>query len=48
MRAKIDFAVTANHVTMLLSDDDETLRDFLGTFYKSACLLAGEAGAVQS
>jgi hypothetical protein len=40
MRAKIDFAVSADHVMDPLTNDDETLRDFLNTLYKSANLLA--------
>ena len=39
MRAKIDFAVSADHVMGPLSED-ETLHDFLNTLYKSASLLA--------
>ena len=39
MRAKIDFAVSADHVTDPLTND-ETLHDFLNTLDKSASLLA--------
>jgi hypothetical protein len=40
MRAKIDFAVSTDHVMDPLTGDDEALHDFLNTLYKSASLLA--------
>jgi hypothetical protein len=43
MRAKIDFAMSADHVTGLLTDDDEdadgALRNFLETLYEAARLI---------
>ncbi len=40
MRAKIDFALSADHVTGLLNDEDEILGNFLDTLYESARLIA--------
>jgi len=42
LRAKIDFAMSADHVTDCLrhTETDEPLRDFLNAVYESARLLA--------
>ena len=40
MRAKIDWAMSVDHVTGLLSDTDERLGNFLNTLYESARLIA--------
>jgi hypothetical protein len=40
MRTKIDWAMSVDHVTGLLSDTDECLGNFLDTLYESARLIA--------
>lgn len=40
MRAKIDFAMSVDHVTGLLVDNEEALQNFLDTLYEAARLMA--------